>query len=481
MKTLNSKSMLIFGCLAAAGIALMFFVSDEDGSTAVKQSSQVATLIPAKPVNQNANAIFADDEMAAASTIGATVVDDRGQIQLCQGYESCQCPSCTGGGAQVAYASPVVHGGNFVEQAGGFGNRRGYAETGDVRSLLGVNQNSRGRFGVEPTWNNSQPVPWESRAHGEYIGPYRTPHVPEYRLRVADMLEFVYVLSRRQSQNAYEINVGDELQILSSADETLNQPPTANQFGGLEVLSDGTISLQLIGQVRAAGKTVAALQEELNDRYSEYVKKPAMVVQVVTANTPMRDLIIAVSAVAGTGGQVREAEVLADGTISLPLIGPVPAIGLSLNEIQQEIEARYRLKGLGGVTVTPTLIERAPRFIYVVGEVEMGDQFELTGPTTAMQAIALAGGFNQGGNLRQVIVFRRDANWNLVATRLDLSGALFGRRPHPSDEIWLRDGDIVLVPKRPIQRLSETVDLYLTQTLYSIFPQEIIFDFNQIN
>ena len=154
---------------------------------------------------------------------------------------------------------------------------------------------------------------------------------------------------------------------------------------------------------------------------------------------------------------------------------------MSLNEIQQEIEARYRLKGLGGVTVTPTLIERAPRFIYVVGEVEMGDQFELTGPTTAMQAIALAGGFNQGGNLRQVIVFRRDANWNLVATRLDLSGALFGRRPHPSDEIWLRDGDIVLVPKRPIQRLSETVDLYLTQTLYSIFPQEIIFDFNQIN
>lgn len=481
MKTSSNRSLLIFGCVAAVGVVLLLFVFDEGNDANVKQNSLVATQIPARPVARSIDTNVQSETMADASTIDDTVIDDLGQIQLCQGYDSCQCSTCTGGGAQVAYASPVVHGGGFVEQAGGggFGNRRGYAENGDVRAMLGVNQHTRGRFGVEPMWRDSQFVPWESRSYGEYIGPYRTPHVPEYRLRVADELEFVYVLSRQQSQNAYEINVGDELQILSSADDTLNQPPSGNQFGGLEVLSDGSISLQLIGQVRAAGKTVDALQEELNDRYSEYVKKPAIVVQVVTANTPMRDLIIAVSAVAGTGGQVRTAEVLADGTISLPLIGPVPALGLSLNEIQQEVEARYRLKGLGGITVTPTLTERAPRFIYVVGEVEMGDRFELTGPTTAMQAIALAGGFEQGGNLRQVIVFRRDANWNLVATRLDLAGALFGRRPHPSDEIWLRDGDIVLVPKRPIQRLSETVDLYLTQTLYSIFPQEVVFDFNQ--
>ena len=95
-----------------------------------------------------------------------------------------------------------------------------------------------------------------------------------------------------------------------------------------------------------------------------------------------------------------------------------------------------------------------------------------------MQAVALAGGFLQGGNLRNIVVFRRDAQWRLMATRLDLSGPLYGRRPHPSDEIWLRDSDIVLVPPKPIQRLSEAVDLYLTRTLYTIIPEEILFNFD---
>jgi polysaccharide export outer membrane protein len=60
-----------------------------------------------------------------------------------------------------------------------------------------------------------------------------------------------------------------------------------------------------------------------------------------------------------------------------------------------------------------------------------------------------------------------------------LAGALFGKAPNPSDEIWLRDSDIVLIPKRPIQRMSEAVNLYLSSTVYAIFPQQgIQFNFD---
>ena len=91
----------------------------------------------------------------------------------------------------------------------------------------------------------------------------------------------------------------------------------------------------------------------------------------------------------------------------------------------------------------------------------------------------MAGGFGDGGNLRQVVVFRRDQNWRLTATKLDLAGGLLGKKPHPSDEIWLRDSDIVLIPQKPIQRLSEAVNLYLASTLYAIFPQQgVAFDFD---
>ena len=334
-----------------------------------------------------------------------------------------------------------------------------------------VNGNSGGIFG-EPSWRNSSQLPWEQYAYGEYIGPFRTPHVPDYRIRINDQLEFVYLLTRRRTSEPYRMNVGDTIQVASTTDSTLNQPTVV-------ILSDGTISLPLIGTVRAAGKSVNNLQRELNDRYAEFVKSPEIVVQVVIGDTPLNDLRDAVDARQGTGGQSRLATVSPDGTIQLPLIGSVPAIGLTLDEIGREVNARYRLY-LGGVVVTPILTERAPRFIYVVGEVGQAGRFELTGPTTAMQAIALAQGFTDAqANLRQVIVFRRDANWQLIATKLDLLGALSGRRPHPSDEIWLRDSDIILVPKKPIQRLSEAVNQYLTNTIYSIFPQQgIQFNFD---
>jgi polysaccharide export outer membrane protein len=235
----------------------------------------------------------------------------------------------------------------------------------------------------------------------------------------------------------------------------------------------------LVGLVRFAGKTIANIQRELNDRYSEYVKDPEIVVQVIEGDSPLQGLRDAVDARAGNGGQSRLATVSPDGTIQLPKIGSVPAIGLTLEEIEREINARYNLYYSGGVEVTSILIERAPRFIYVLGEVPQPGQIEMTGPTSVMQAIALAQGFNQGGNLRQVVVFRRDANWQLIATRLDLAAPLFGRSPNPADEIWLRDSDIVLIPKKPIQRLSEAVNLYLSTTIYSIFPQQgVAFNFD---
>ena len=352
---------------------------------------------------------------------------------------------------------------------GGFGGNGDFGQGG--KSLFGVNQFSGSGLKRESGWANAGSVPWEAFGFGEYIGPHRAPHVGEYRLRVDDELEFVYLLTREKSMEPYQLYVGDVIQISSAIDSSLSQED-------LTVLSDGTISLSLIGRIRVAGKTVSDLQRELNDRYTKYVKNPAIVVQVTESDTPLRDLIQSVDATAGQGGQVRQATVSPDGTVQLPLVGSVPAIGLTLAEIGREVNARYRLR-IRGVEVTPVLIERAPRFIYVVGEVDQAGRFDLVGPTTAIQAVALAGGFEDAGNLRQVIVFRRDQNWRLTATKLDLAGALLGKKPHPSDEIWLRDSDIVLVPQKPIQRFSEAVNLYLTNTLYAIFPQQgVAFDFD---
>ncbi len=412
-----------------------------------KGGSKVRTAIyeTAKDPGSSSSGVFHDDA-----------------VQLCQG--ACGCEGDCGCG--VVYADGGSIGGGSI----GGGIRQAAAALLPSKSLTAVGPDTGNTR--EARWAQAHTTPWEQYSFGEYIGPFRTPHVTEYRLRVGDQLEFVYLITRRQSSEPYRFHVGDEIQITSSGDPNLDRP-------NLQILSDGTVSLPLIGIVRVAGKTVANLQRELNDRYSDgFVKNPEIVVQVLRGDTPLQDLRDAVDARAGVGGQARLATVAPDGTVQLPMIGSVPAVGLSLTEIQREVNARYRIF-LGGIEVTAILIERAPRFIYVVGEVLQPGQFELTGPTSSIQAIALAGGFTPGGNLRQMVVFRRDANWQLVATRLDLAAAMFGRRPHPSDEIWLRDSDIVLIPKKPIQRLSEAVNQYLSSTIYSIFPQQgVAFNFD---
>ena len=112
----------------------------------------------------------------------------------------------------------------------------------------------------------------------------------------------------------------------------------------------------------------------------------------------------------------------------------------------------------------------ARRYVFVVGEVRLPGRYELTGPTTLMQSIALAGGWNVGGNVNHVVVFRRDECWNLMATQLTVCKALFGHAPCPADEIWLRDSDVVVVPKRAILVVDDAINLIFTRGLYGVVP-----------
>ncbi len=343
-----------------------------------------------------------------------------------------------------------------------------------VKYFQGVNGCSCQSKHTEPTWRSDERmIPWEAFAYGEYVGPHRTPHVPEYRLRVDDEIEFVYRITREQSFQAYRLMVGDRIRINSSTDGDLNQGGDT----GLQILSDGSISLRLIGRVMAARKTIQELQDELNERYDEFFETdPAIVVSGISTDTNVQDLINAVDARFGAGGQGRLATVSPDGTAQLPMIGSIPTVGLTLDELGREVNMRYRQR-IQGIEVTPILQTRAPRTVFVLGEVAQPGRYDLTGPTSAMQALALAGGWNPGGNLRHIVVFRRDHNWQLMALRLDLSGGVWGHRPMPSDEIWLRDSDIVLVPKMPIQRVADAIDLYFTQGLYGVFPARFgVFD-----
>jgi polysaccharide biosynthesis/export protein len=345
-----------------------------------------------------------------------------------------------------------------------------------------------GRGCGEVGWDSRGAIPWQEFAQGEWVGHARTTQVPMYRLREGDQIAVFYRRTREEISRPYELQVGDHIQVESL---TAGAGPNITSKGGNEqtkvedsisrelvVQPDGTITLPLLGQVRATRRTVQSLRDELEESYKKYYRVPAITVTPIKVNTRLEDLMETVDNRAGTrGGFQLVAIVTPAGTIQLPAINSVPVQGLTLDEARREIDARYEAT-IPGVQVTIDLAQRAQRFVYVAGEVANPGRYELVAPTSAMQAITLAGGWKIGSNLRQVVVFRRGDDWRLMATMLDLRGALYGKRPVPADDIWLNDSDILLVTKTPIQQADEVIEQVFTRGLYSVVPQEVIWNLN---
>ncbi len=311
-------------------------------------------------------------------------------------------------------------------------------------------------------WKDLGPVAgFQEWAQGEYVGRARLPHVPTYRLRVDDILDFVYRVTRNEIPSAYELNVGDEVTVESATDKDIKRT--------LVVLPDGTITLPLLGQVPAAHLTVQRLRDDLESLYKKYYKVPAITVTPIKVDTKLEDLRYTVGGRSGFGGQVRSGRITPEGTIQLPAVGSVPAQGLTLDEFRKELNERYAEK-IEGIEVMPILMTRAPRFVYVLGEVKTPGRYTLDAPTTLMQALALAGSWNNGANIKQIVVFRRADDWRLIATVLDLRAALLGRRSCPAGEIWVNDADLIIVPKSIILRTDNIIELVFTKGLYGVVP-----------
>ncbi len=322
--------------------------------------------------------------------------------------------------------------------------------------------------GHRQDWRDLHRYNFQPLAHGEYLGPIRLPATTDYRVRVGDQLRFVYILSREVLADSFPLQVGDELQINSLTDESIRLGDVT-QGRGVSIQSDGMLYLRLIGPVRAAGLTIPQLRRNLEEAYKGKILNPAIDIIPIKTNTLLEEIRSAVVARVGLTGQSFLDRVHPDGTLRLPKLGPLCVQGMTLDEIKREVNLRYR-QIVAGLEVEPILDVEAQHFIFVYGQVGQAGRFELLGPTSVTQALALAQGVVPGGNTREIVIFRRGEDWRLLATRVDIRGAHLGKVPTPADEIWLRDGDLIIVPPTPIARFDNFVSQVFTQGIYGIFP-----------
>jgi polysaccharide biosynthesis/export protein len=99
-------------------------------------------------------------------------------------------------------------------------------------------------------------------------------------------------------------------------------------------------------------------------------------------------------------------QVRPDGKITLPLVGDVMAAGRTSMELRDSIATSLK-EYIAQPVVTVIVTETTPQVVYVQGEVTKPGVFALTnGRLSIIQAIAMAGGFTDFANRKDITILR---------------------------------------------------------------------------
>ena len=251
-------------------------------------------------------------------------------------------------------------------------NRQGDGMIGGAGMRLGIGPKKL----APQCWQCPYNAPFNVFGQGEYAGPARTMRIPEYRLRTGDSIQLTFLVVPKKTAGDYRLVVGDELLIEAEADQQLTRGSLEK---GLIIQPDGTISLRLIGQVQAAGQTITQLRALLERRYKEFYDEPSVDVTPVRTGTAVRQIREAISGAGGFDPQSITQTIMPSGEIRLPRVGSVPAQGLTLDELKEEINLRYD-EVVGGLEVEPSLQSQAPHYFYVLGEAGQPGRFNMDTP-----------------------------------------------------------------------------------------------------
>ena len=137
----------------------------------------------------------------------------------------------------------------------------------------------------------------------------------------------------------------------------------------------------------------------------------------------------------------QNVQVRPDGKITLPLIGDLEANNATPLELRDTI-AKSLKEYITNPTVTVIVVEALASKVYVMGEVTHPGTMELHGPTTILQALAMAGGFKEFANTKDVKVLRPKSGNGMETLRFNYKDMLNG----DAKPFYLRSGDTVVVP-----------------------------------
>lgn len=139
----------------------------------------------------------------------------------------------------------------------------------------------------------------------------------------------------------------------------------------------------------------------------------------------------------------RSVPVRSDGKISLPLVGELQAGGQTPRQLEQEITKRLQ-SYISEPEVTVIVTDSRSQRINILGMVARPGAYLLSGSTTVLDAIAMAGGFKDFAKKKSIYVLRTGADGTQKRLPFNYKDVIKGT--NPEQNIKLQSGDTVVVP-----------------------------------
>jgi polysaccharide export outer membrane protein len=156
--------------------------------------------------------------------------------------------------------------------------------------------------------------------------------------------------------------------------------------------------------------------------------------------------------------------VLPDGYVSLNLVGDVKVSGLTVRQAHDVIIQKAQTR-LNDPELNLILKEFQQPYVVVAGEVGKPGKIDLRENTTAMQAILLSGGFSPSAQSGQVLLFRK-INSDTAEIRV-LKLTKLHKTADLERDVQLESGDMLLVPRDKIERVSRYIKLLNIGTYFN--------------
>jgi len=163
----------------------------------------------------------------------------------------------------------------------------------------------------------------------------------------------------------------------------------------------------------------------------------------------------------------QEARIGDDGTVTLPLVGPVKAAGLTIDQLRETLTSAYG-EYIRDVQVQVYVKEYHSKEISVLGEVGRPGLYKLTGNTTLLEVLSIVGGLKEG-HADHIVVLRQPPGGEGESVNLVVDTRLLFTPEGRSLNFELQDGDVVHVPK--VQR--ETATFYVSGEVARPGPYQV--------